>query len=232
VPLLRHAIELDPELAPAYGLLLRCHATRKGYGLVANPDEENAEVGRLVRIASRIGYDDAAALSHTGWAVAYVLRDIPHAQSLVDRAVELNPNLAHAWANSGWINVWSGNPAVAVEHLTRAMRHDPLGGEERHSTMRSAMAHALFFLDKYDEAMAWAERMLREDPDAHPGLRVFAASAAFAGKTDAAREIGARLHSIDPEFRISRLAPYLGPYQRPEFLEKYAKGLRLAGLPE
>jgi adenylate cyclase len=230
VPLLRHAIELDPELAPAYGLLLRCHAARKGYGLVANPDEENVEVGRLVRIASRIGYDDAAALSHTGWAVAYVLRDIPHAQSLVDRAVELNPNLADAWANSGWINVWSGNPAVAVEHLTRAMRHDPLRGEGDNPMW--AMAHALFFLDKYDDAMAWAERGLRQNPDAHPGLRVFAASAAFAGKIDAAREIGARLHSIDPEFRISRLAPYLGPYQRPEFLEKYAKGLRLAGLPE
>jgi adenylate cyclase len=25
---------------------------------------------------------------------------------------------------------------------------------------------------------------------------------------------------------------YLGPYQEPEFIEKYAQGLRLAGLPE
>lgn len=42
--------------------------------------------------------------------------------------------------------------------------------------------------------------------------------------TDAARETGKRLQSIDPEFRISRLASYLGPYQQPEFLEKYAEG--------
>jgi adenylate cyclase len=229
--LLRRAIELDPELAPAYGLLLRCHAHRYGHGLVLNPDDENAEVARLVRIVLHIGQDDAAALSNTGWAVAHVLRDLPHAQALVGRAVMLNPNLAHAWADSGWINVWLGNPAVAVEHLTRAMRHDPLHGE-RQSTMRSAMAHALFFLDKYDEAMAWAERILRENPDAHPGLRIFAASAAFAGRTDAARKAGAQLHSVDPEFRISRLASYLGPYQQPEFVEKYAEGLRLAGLPE
>jgi adenylate cyclase len=80
--------------------------------------------------------------------------------------------------------------------------------------------------------MAWAESVLRDNPDVHSGLRIFAASAALANMTDTAQEMGARLHTIDPEFRISRLASYLGPYQKPEFIEKYAQGLRLAGLPE
>ena len=229
--LLRHAIDLDPELAPAYGLLLFCYAAGKGFAAVRNIEEENAEVARLVRIAARIGHDDAVALGNTGWAVAYVLHDLSHAQSLVDRAVALNPNLARAWGFSGWINLWSGNPAVAVEHLTRAMWHDPL-----HSghimNIWSAMAHACFFLDRYSESMAWAERNLRESPDAHPSLRIFAAGAAFAGMTETARKIGTRLHAVDPEFRVSRLGTYLGPYQKAEFLEKYAEGLRLAGLPE
>jgi TolB-like protein/class 3 adenylate cyclase len=228
LPLLRLAIELDSELAPAHGLLLQCYALKRGRGRLI-PDDERAEVTRLVRIVLRIGQDDADALSYTGRAVAVILRDLPHAQSLVDRAVVLNPNLARAWSISGWINVWSGNPAVAVEHLTRAMRHDPLHGDHH---VRAAFAHALFFLDKYDEAMAWAESILRENPDWHSALRIFTASAAFAGLKDAARENGSRLHSIDPEFRISRLVSYLGPYQKPEFLEKYSEGLRLAGLPE
>jgi tetratricopeptide (TPR) repeat protein len=150
---------------------------------------------------------------------------------LVDRALALNPNLAHGWVTSGWINVWSGSPAVAVKHLTRAMRLDPLHGD--HLQMgRTAMALALFFLGKYREAMAWAERMLRANPDAHPALRIFAASAAFASRRDVARKTAKRLQSIDPDFRISRLASYLGPYQKPEFIEKYAEGLRLAGVPE
>jgi tetratricopeptide (TPR) repeat protein len=231
VPLLRQAIELDPELAPAYGLLLHCYANRRGHGLAPNPDEQNAEVAGLVRIVLRVGQDDAEALSSTAWAVAYILRDLAHAKLLVDRAVALNPNLAIGWARSGWINLWSGNPAVAVEHLTRAMRLDPLPGHIPGSVL-AAMAHALFFLGKYDEATAWAERMVRENPDTHPGLRIFVASAAFAKMTDLAREGAKRLGSIDPEFRISRLASYLGPYQKPEFLEKYAEGLRLAGMPE
>ena len=231
MPLLKHATELDPEFAPAYGLLLQCYAYRKAWGLILRPDEESAEVARLARIVLRIGQDDAAALNNAGWAVAYVLRDLPHAQSLIDRAVVLNPNLAHAWANSGWINLWSGNPAVAMEHLNRAMRHDPLHGQH-HMTMRTAFAHALFFLDKYDEAMAWAEGNIREDIGAHPSLRIYAASAAFADMPDAALAAIARLRSIDPEICISRLASYFGPYKKPEFIEKYTKGLRLAGLPE
>ena len=227
--LLRQAIQLDPELGPAYGLLIQCHAIRPGLGLVPNPDELNAEVARLVRMVLRVGQDDAVALSNTGWAVAYFLRDLPHAQLLVDRALVLNPNLAHGWVSRGWINLWSGNPALAVEHLTRAMRHNPLHGDVLGVY---AMAHALFFLDKYDEAMVWSERLLQDNPDAHGGLRIFAASAAFANVTDVAHKTAKRLQSIDPKFRVSRLASYLGPYQKPEFIEKYAEGLRLAGTPE
>ena len=64
---------LIQSLLPAYGLLLQCHAYRKGWGLILKPDEESAEVARLARIVSRIGQDDAAALNNTGWAVAYIL---------------------------------------------------------------------------------------------------------------------------------------------------------------
>jgi tetratricopeptide (TPR) repeat protein len=233
--LLRQAIELDPELAPAYGLLLQCHAGRTGFGLVPNPDEVKAEVARLVRIVLRVGQDDAEALSGTGFAVAYVLRDLPHAQLLVDQAVALNPNLALGWAHNGWINLWSGNPSLAVEHLKRAMRHDPLQPNrvaDRVVNARVAMAHALFFLGKYTEAMAWAETVRQANPDYHPALRVLAASAAFANLTDVARDIANELRSLDPEFRVSGLASYLGPYQKAEFIEKYAEGLRLAGIPD
>jgi TolB-like protein/class 3 adenylate cyclase len=190
--LLRQAIELDPELAPAYGLLLQCHAGRTGFGLVPNPDEEKAEVARLVRIVLRVGHDDAEALSGTAFAVAYVLRDLPRAQLLVDRAVALNPNLALGWVNNGWINLWSGNPALAVEHLKQAMRHDPLQPDrvaDRVASARAAMAHALFFLGKYNEAMACAETLRQTHPDSHPALRVLAASAACANLTHVARDM-------------------------------------------
>ena len=190
---------------------------------------EREELVRLVRLAVRLGSDDAAALGNAAIAIAYVLRDLVFAQEQMARALTLNPNLASAWANSGWINVWSGRPAEAVEHISRSIRLDPMStGPGRHS----ALAHAYFFLDRHDDALQVSEGVLRSNPNFHPGHRVGAASAAFAGKTDLAQELVARLRRIDPAMRVSCLQDYLGPYRLSEFLDKYKQGLRLAGLPE
>jgi TolB-like protein/class 3 adenylate cyclase len=217
---------LDPDFATAHGLAMYCRAVRLGFGPVKDIARERSEVGRLWQMVARVGNDDGRALSAAGFAVAYVLRDLSSAKELIDRALELNPNLANAWANSGWINVWLGNPATAVEQLNHARRLDPL------TIMSfSPMAHACYFLDQYDQALDQAQRLLRLNPNNHAALRIAAASAAFAGHADLAAQLAARLQSIDPAFNISRLTEYLGPYQAPE-LRKYAEGLRLAGLPE
>ena len=90
--LLRRALEIDPGHSSAMGLLLAVHATRKGIGLVSDAGRENAEVELLVRQAVRIGWNDAAVLGQTGFAVAYVLRDLAFAEELIKRALMLNPN--------------------------------------------------------------------------------------------------------------------------------------------
>jgi adenylate cyclase len=206
-----------------------CHANRVGWGLAEDIARERDEVTRLWRIVARVGSDDGVALAQAGWAVAYILRDLSSAKRLIDRAIELNPNLANAWNCNGWVNLWLGNPAIALEQLHRAYRLDPTPTNNSGIT---GLAHACFFLDQFEEALVHAEQVLGRSPEAHPGLRIGAASAAFAGRTDLAHHLGARLQALDPTFGISRLSEYLGPYQRPEFVEKYAKGLRLAGLPE
>jgi len=167
-------------------------------------------------------------LAQAGWAVAHVLRDLPSAEELLNRALELNPNLASAWTSIGWVNISLGNPEIALEQLSRARRLDP----EPAGTAVAGLAHAYFFLQRYGEALAQAEHVVRRNPDAHPGLRIGAASAALAGRTDVAHRLATRLLEVDPAFAISRLREYLGPYQRPDLVEKYSEGLRLAGLPE
>jgi adenylate cyclase len=225
--LFRQALERDPENVSAVGMLLVCYANRRGFGTVSDAAIEKEEVVRLVRLAVHIGRDDAGALAAAAWAIAYVLRDLTFANEQVERALALNSNSAGAWAHSGWISLWSGNPAKALEHLSRSMRLDPLTAHGR----RAAFAHAHFFLDQYQEALQWAERQLRDGPDAHPALRVGAASAALAGNLELAHVFVARLKQIDPGFCLARLQDYLGPYPS-DLAEKYKQGLRLAGLPE
>jgi TolB-like protein len=229
IGLLRHALKLDPGHSSALGLLLAHYADWRGFGMTGDADIDDAEVAGLIRRAVKIGRDDAVALGHTAWAIAHVPRDLAFAEEQVKRALTLNPNLAAAWAYSGWINLWSGRAAEALEDLSRSMRLDPLHPS---AGKLNVLAHANFFLGRHEEAQQWAESQLRNNPDAHPGLRMGAASAAFAGMHDQARTLAARLQHVDPEFRVSRLEHYLGPYQSPEYLEKYKRGLRMAGLPE
>jgi adenylate cyclase len=220
---------LDPDYASAYGMAMQCHAQRVGLGPAGDIAHRRSEISRLWQMIARVGQDDGVALGEAAWAVAYMLRDLSSGRQLIDRALELNPNLANAWASSGWINIWQGNPDLAMEHLGRAERLDP--GSPNLASF-AAMAHASFFLGEYEKALGLAERTLRHSPDAHVCLRIGAASAAFAGRSEVACRLAAHLQVIDPAFRVSRLSEYLGPYQKSAFVEKYAEGLRLAGLPE
>ncbi|WP_249135526.1 adenylate/guanylate cyclase domain-containing protein [Bradyrhizobium sp. AUGA SZCCT0222] len=225
--LFTEATVLDPDYASAYGMAMFCHANRVGFG-VAYATHEKFEVKRLLHVVMQKGNDDGVAFGQAGWASAYVLRDLSSAKPLIDRALELNPNLASAWTSSGWINLWLGHPQVAMAHLDRAVRLDP---GSYTSTLMSARAHACFFLDRHEDALAQAEQQLHRNPVAHPALRIAVASAAFAGRHDTAHELAERLRSVDPAFSVSRLADYLGPYQQAAMVEKYREGLRRAGLP-
>lgn len=225
------ASDLDPDYAPAYGMAMFCHANRSGFGPTEDAAYRRSEISRLWQVIARVGHDDGLALGHAAWAVAFVLRDLQSARQLIDRALELNPNLSSAWISSGWISVWEGNPDLAMKHLKRAERLDP-GAISITIPILSPMAHACFFLGRHEEALTLAERLVGHNPGAHPALRIGAASAAFAGRSDTANRLAARLQVIDPAFRVSRLREYLGPYRQPGFVEKYAEGLRRAGLPE
>jgi len=177
--LFKQASALDPDYAVAYSMTMFCHVSRVAFGLVEDIEHERSEVTRLVQIVMRIGQEDGVALSQAAWAVAYVLRDLSSAKQLIDRAIELNPNLATAWASSGWINIWLGHPEVALEHLGRAQRLDP--GQMGANPRGSVLAHALFFLDRFEEALAVVEQVLSHSPDHHPVSLPFKPSGRIGG---------------------------------------------------
>jgi adenylate cyclase len=226
--LFTQASALDPDYAVAYAMTMWCHANLVGYGLVEDIERRKSEVTRLWRIVTRLGAEDDVALAQAAWAVAILLRDLTSARQLVDRAVELNPNLAAAWTTNAWISIWRGHPEIALEHLARARRLDP--GQVGANPKWVAIATAYFFLGRYEEAVAVAEQMLRHSPDQIPGLRIGAASAALAGRSDVAHRWVAHLRTLNPAYTVSRLKE-LSNHQKAD-LEKYAQGLRLAGLPE
>jgi tetratricopeptide (TPR) repeat protein len=116
--------------------------------------------------------------------------------ALIDRALQLNPNLAMAWLFSGWVKVWLGESEVAIEHLARAMRLSP--SDPNIFNMQAATALAHFFAGRYAEASSWAEAAAREKPNHLIATSLVAASGALAGRLSGAEKAMARLRQLDP----------------------------------
>jgi tetratricopeptide (TPR) repeat protein len=226
----RRAIELDPNFASAYGWAARCYSQRKGGGWVTDPAQEIAEAARLARLAAVLGPDDAAALSTAGIALAYVVGDVEGGRELTDRALVLNPNLVWAWQFSGWVKLWLGEPEVAIERLTRAMRLSP--NDPTMFNVQDAIGSAHFAAGRYAEALSWCKAALREKPDFILALCTAAASAALSGQLADAEKAAATLRRLRPTLRISSLGELFPELRRPEKFAKFAEGLRRAGLPE
>ena len=180
--LFNSAIALDPDFASAYGRAAFCYAGAKANGWISNTANEIAEVTRLAEQAVELGKDDAVALAESGWALAYVVRDLGVGAALIDRALVLNSNLAEAFFCGGWTKNWLGEQESAIERFARAMRLSPLSPLV--TGMRSGTAHAHFFLGRYDEAASWAAMALQDNPNNQAGLRIDAASNAMAGRPE------------------------------------------------
>jgi tetratricopeptide (TPR) repeat protein len=227
--LFRKAIELDPNLACAYGMAAWCYTQRKGRGWMTDHVQESAEATRLARKAVRLGADDPVALCMGGYALAFVAHKFDDAMAFVDRGLAVNPNLAQAWALSAWVRVWRGEPDLALDHVAHAMRLSPL--DPSMPTMHGAMAYAHFLASRYDMASSCAEKSMRDNPAFLLAICISAASNALAGRLQPAQKAMARALECNPDLRASNLED-LAPFRRAEDLASFTKGLRKAGLPE
>ena len=185
VDMFSRCIELDPEYAAAYGMASRCYGQRKGFGWINDLMVESAEALRLARIAVSFGRDDAIALAGAGFAFT-VFNEAVDGDAFLDQALVANPSLAWAWNTSGMAKAFSGNPELAIERATHAMRLSPQDPQQFAMQTVVALGHCL--VGHYDDALIWANAALRDNPNFLFAAGVAAASAALSGESDAASE--------------------------------------------
>jgi adenylate cyclase len=223
------AIELDPDFATAYAMAAMCFMRRKSNGWMLRLEQETAQAGQLASQAARLGQDDADALSRAGFVLARVVGDLDAGAVLIDRSLQLNPNLASGWLYSGITKNLLGEPDIAITHFARATRLNPLGPYVVHAQMGTGMAH--FLAGRRNEARLWAKKALEHRPDFLNALRLLAASSALSERKEEAEKIMQQLLQLNPTLRISHLKDVY-PFRRPEDLANLIEGLRKAGLPE
>ena len=223
------AIQLDPGLACAYGMAAWCYTRRRARDWMIDHVQESAEATRLARKAVHLGADDPVALCMGAYVLAFVAHEFDDAMAFMDRGLAVNPNLAQAWTLSAWVRVWGGEPDLALDHATRAMRLSPL--DPYMSNTHGAMAYAHFLVGRYDMASSCAEKAMRDNPNFLLPICIFAASNALAGRLEPAQKGIAHARECNPNLRASDLGD-LAPFRRAEDLALFAKGLREAGLPQ
>jgi DNA-binding winged helix-turn-helix (wHTH) protein/TolB-like protein/Tfp pilus assembly protein PilF len=121
------AIELDPKFARAYAGLAMTHAMDYRYEGSAGAQAALQRALELAQAARQI--DDELPDVH--WALGFVhVQARRHRQAIrsLERALELNPSYADAYAFMGGIYTYVGEPARSIPLLRGALRLNPDGG--------------------------------------------------------------------------------------------------------
>ena len=217
---LSHVINQDAAYGPALALSAWYYMALYGNAWTDDPDATRQNAIWLARRAVRSAGADAETLGRAAYVLAYCGEDIDAATALVDSSLRINPSFADGWRWSGWLRLWAGSPDVAIDHLERSLRLNPLDSSAG-TLVAIGMAH--FFARRLDQARTMLSRSLQQHPDWVPTNRFLAACYAHLGEWDEAKMMIKQLRALTPV-----VLPKADHWRDPEQRKFYLSGLRLA----
>jgi adenylate cyclase len=226
--LFERAVELDPRSVGAFGGLALAHYLDVYLHWTDSIERSTSE---LVRSAEKaVAIDDKDPHAQIALATAYSLTGAQDKMlAAAERAVELNPSLATAYFYIGNFLALAGRSEEAIANLEKGMRLSPR--DPALFGFLSGVAWAHFAAGRYEDAVDWARRSLKQRSDWIDGLQALAASYAQLERMAEARAAAEEIRRLYPEFSLSTLAPFM-KVASPEFTRRSLDGLRKAGLKE
>jgi adenylate cyclase len=229
IRLLDEACRIDPAYGRASAFAAWARAQQVVYNWAADIAAMRDQGDRLIVLAADTVNDDPTALCALSTATMLLFGDLDRAQSFVDRALLLDPNLAWGWARRGFLNVYRGEADAGTACFERAIRLSPLDPFSFNCTIGLGLAR--FAAGQPAEAVEWTRRAMREKVGLTWAYRDLATFLAAAGRIDEAREAATRFRETHVHATVSEVADALG-FMEPKLLARYLDGLRVAGLPE
>jgi adenylate cyclase len=224
--LAHRATECAPQdpLPPA--IAAWCHGMRAGHCFTSRPTAEREAARDLAGRAAVLRARDptAEALLASAYTLAH---DLDRAALHVDRALALDGGCAWAWQRSGWLKVYRGEAADAIECFRIAQGLDP--GDPLGFLSSLGIAAANFERADYAGAVRWFRRGVAENAAAVWANRFLAPACALAGQREAARASLGALLAVYPDWTITQVRSAL-PHSA-GFLDRAASGLESIGMP-
>ncbi len=224
--MLERAIELDPRFVPAIAFLAFAHVEAYINRWSATPDESLKLADELARRATAL--DDSEPMAHFALGSVHLwVKQHDQAIAEAETAIALDPNFAMGLLLLGLISNYAGKPEQALEALNKAMRLDP----HYPAICLHFLAHAYFYMGRYDDAIAALKRRLIRQPESDISRVLLAAAYGHLGRTDEARAEWAEALRVNPDYSLEHKRQIL-PYKDPAEFDRIVDGLRRAGLPE
>jgi len=224
IAILRRAVELYPDYAPAQSMLAFMLLISGYLGWALMEPQLQQAAGFAAR-AEEIDHSDPWAHLALGY-VAFVRRRTSEAAAEFQRALALNPNFAAAHGYLGRTLAFDGQSEQAITHLKEAIRLSPHDPQNAIFTTGLAVAH--YFAGRFAEAVEYSRETLQRRSAFTAGNRIYCASLAQNGQIDEAREALAQLKVLHPDLSIAwieRNVPYTAAP-----MAKFVDGMRKAGL--
>lgn len=163
------ALALDPDFALAHTGVAEVFL---GAGIFETiPPAEAFPLARVAAERAR-ALDDTLTEAHAALGAVSLFHDwdFPAARASLEQAIALNPNSvpAHTWL--AMFHTLRGDPDTALDWSRRAIQVDPLAAGAYYSEL-----FALYIAQRYEEAIACAERVLALNPAYAEGYRCLGA---------------------------------------------------------
>jgi tetratricopeptide (TPR) repeat protein len=148
------------------------------------------------------------------------------AETLVARALAIDPTSGWAWGRSAWLNSYRGHSDTAIAQFRRALLTDPKPARANDFV---GIGTAHFNLGRYEASASWLRRAQREQPGTVWANRSLSVSYLRSGERLKAKESLEALRRSSPDLTVGQVLGAV-PF-RPDFLERLGNGLSDLGLP-
>ena len=218
------AVGLDPEFARAHAGLALTYSREAIDGWTADPSHALSLAAGHAYQASKL--DSSLPQVHfvTG-QVRLFQRKHTEAVAAAQRAIDMDPNYADAFALLAWTLNYAGRPAKAMSALNMAMRLNP----RPPASYLEILGEIYFAQSRFGDSTSTFQQVLDINP-AYLRARLWnAAALVLAGSPEsAAWEIDEALIA-SPDLTATRLA-FAFPFKNPRAEERALNALRTAGL--
>ncbi|HEU4469605.1 MAG TPA: adenylate/guanylate cyclase domain-containing protein [Flavisolibacter sp.] len=152
------AVFVEPGYAQSYAMMACAYSELGSLGQML-PAEAFELVHRYADKALSLDASSAEGYMAKAGAYLYYEWQWDRAFEALQKSIGLNPALIGAYEMLGFYHIMMGQTALAVQTLEEAARLDPLS-----PIILQALGNAYIFAERFDDAIAQAEKLLEMDP--------------------------------------------------------------------